>query len=75
MIDAIDDKTLEYSGNGGLAVGGFTWSGHFTWREVPIYEGNRRNSSTEYLRYTDSVIIIIIIICLLFILGYNLLGI
>ncbi|XP_013399939.1 polypeptide N-acetylgalactosaminyltransferase 13-like isoform X2 [Lingula anatina] len=30
-IDAIDSETLEYSKNGGIAVGGFTWSLHFTW--------------------------------------------
>ena len=35
MIDAINDKTLEYSGQGGVQIGGFSWNGHFTWRMVP----------------------------------------
>ncbi|GFO08090.1 polypeptide n-acetylgalactosaminyltransferase, partial [Plakobranchus ocellatus] len=33
IIDAIDDYTLEYSGNGGYQIGGFTWSLHFTWQD------------------------------------------
>ncbi|XP_059168212.1 probable N-acetylgalactosaminyltransferase 9 isoform X3 [Physella acuta] len=33
IIDAIDDKTLEYSSNGGYQIGGFTWSLHFTWQD------------------------------------------
>ena len=36
IIDVIDDKTLEYyHGNGNyFQVGGFTWSGHFTWVDI-----------------------------------------
>ena len=33
-VDAIIDKTLTYSLNGGMALGGFTWSLHFTWEDV-----------------------------------------
>ncbi|KAK3762295.1 hypothetical protein RRG08_006040 [Elysia crispata] len=33
IIDAIDDTTLEYSGNGGYQIGGFSWSLHFTWQD------------------------------------------
>lgn len=37
VIDVISDKTLEYSvGNPYyFQVGGFTWSGHFTWIDIP----------------------------------------
>ncbi|KAK7479302.1 hypothetical protein BaRGS_00029472 [Batillaria attramentaria] len=48
IIDAIDDNTLTYSKNGGYQVGGFTWSGHFTWRDVP--EEDRKTRA-----YTDPV--------------------
>lgn len=34
-IDSINDDTLEYSNNGGIEAGGFTWSLHFTWRAIP----------------------------------------
>ena len=51
MIEGISDKDLEYSGNGGVAVGGFTWSMHFTWRSVPESEKKRRNSSVDSIRY------------------------
>uniref|UniRef100_A0A6A7GAY1 Polypeptide N-acetylgalactosaminyltransferase n=2 Tax=Hirondellea gigas TaxID=1518452 RepID=A0A6A7GAY1_9CRUS len=46
IIDVIDDKTLEYyAGNGRyFQVGGFTWSGHFTWIEVSPEEEKRRGS-------------------------------
>lgn len=46
IIDVIDDKTLEYyNGNGRyFQVGGFTWSGHFTWIEVSESEERRRGS-------------------------------
>ena len=52
IIDVIDDKTLEYyHGNGNyFQIGGFTWSGHFNWIDVPEHEKNRRNSSTDPLR-------------------------
>ena len=37
VIDVIGDKNLEYSvGNPYyFQVGGFTWSGHFTWIDIP----------------------------------------
>jgi len=46
IIDVIDDKTLEYyHGNGNyFQVGGFTWSGHFTWVDIPQSELARRGS-------------------------------
>jgi polypeptide N-acetylgalactosaminyltransferase len=50
MIDAINDKTLEFSKYGGLAVGGFTWSLHFTWRGVPDREQKNRKSEAEPAR-------------------------
>lgn len=50
MIDAIDDKTLEFSKGGGLSVGGFTWSLHFTWRSVPEREMKRRLSEADPVR-------------------------
>ena len=37
-IDMIDDKTIAFYGSGGSgdpSVGGFTWSGHFTWESLP----------------------------------------
>ena len=36
-IDMIDSTTLSYygSGSGSVSVGGFTWSGHFTWEGLP----------------------------------------
>ncbi|XP_067931309.1 probable N-acetylgalactosaminyltransferase 9 isoform X2 [Watersipora subatra] len=50
MIDAIDDKTLFYSLNGGEAVGGFTWSLHFTWHQTFDREMKRRESKADYIR-------------------------
>jgi len=46
IIDVIDDKTLEYyHGNGNyFQVGGFTWSGHFTWVDISQSEMTRRGS-------------------------------
>ena len=46
IIDVIDDKTLEYyHGNGNyFQVGGFTWSGHFTWVDISPSELARRGS-------------------------------
>ncbi|KAB7507097.1 putative N-acetylgalactosaminyltransferase 9 [Armadillidium nasatum] len=46
IIEVIDDKTMEYySGNGRyFQVGGFTWSGHFTWIDVSLEEVKRRGS-------------------------------
>ncbi|CAB4057046.1 GALNT [Lepeophtheirus salmonis] len=37
VIDVIDDKTMEYYHSNGnyFQIGGFTWSGHFNWVDVP----------------------------------------
>merc|ERR550519_378035 len=46
IIDGIDDKTLEYFHTNGTyyMVGGFSWSGHFTWINVSPEEAVRRGS-------------------------------
>lgn len=46
IIDVIDDKTLEYyHGNPEtFQIGSFTWSGHFTWIDVPKREIARRGT-------------------------------
>lgn len=47
IIDVIDDKTLEYLHNEGsllFQIGGFSWSGHFTWHDIPEHELKRRGS-------------------------------
>jgi len=44
-IDSIDHTTLEFHGSPGgvhISVGGFTWSGHFTWES---YKGGNRKAS------------------------------
>lgn len=48
IVDAIDAGNLEYSTNGGYQVGGFSWSLHFTWRDVPARDLVHR-------KYTDPV--------------------
>lgn len=48
IVDAIDADTLEYSKNGGYQVGGFSWSLHFTWRDVP-------SRDLVHRKYTDPV--------------------
>ncbi|KAK3108152.1 hypothetical protein FSP39_002075 [Pinctada imbricata] len=48
IVDAIDANTLEYSRNSGYNVGGFSWSLHFTWRDVPDEDKKSR-------KYTDPV--------------------
>ena len=50
MIDAINDRTLSFSQQGGLAVGGFTWSLHFTWRAVPPREQQHRKTEADPAR-------------------------
>ncbi|KAG8229526.1 hypothetical protein J437_LFUL004932 [Ladona fulva] len=46
IIDVIDDQTLEYFHSNGkfFQVGGFTWSGHFTWVDIPKREIERRGN-------------------------------
>ena len=53
IIDVIDDKTLQYFSSNGefFEIGGFTWSGHFTWIHVPEREKKRRGSSVGPTRY------------------------
>jgi len=50
MIDAINDKSLSFSAQGGVAVGGFTWSLHFTWRAIPDREHKLRKSQADPVR-------------------------
>lgn len=50
-IDMISAETMEYMGTGSLAVGGFWWSGHFSWRPIPKRELDRRKYSTDPIRY------------------------
>jgi len=50
-IDLIDQQRLTYNGVGGSAVGGFWWSLHFSWREMPPSERKRRTSVTDPVRY------------------------
>jgi len=51
MIDVIDDKSLAFSDYGGVAVGGFSWSLHFTWHPVFERENKRRKSPADYIRW------------------------
>ncbi|GLH02695.1 hypothetical protein R5R35_003764 [Gryllus longicercus] len=48
IIDVIDDQTFEYSYSKSapefFQIGGFTWSGHFTWFNIPPEEEKRRQS-------------------------------
>ncbi|XP_060585105.1 probable N-acetylgalactosaminyltransferase 9 isoform X2 [Ruditapes philippinarum] len=46
IVDLISDTTLEYSSNGGYQPGGFSWSLHFTWEDIP-------HSALESRSYTD----------------------
>ena len=43
--DFIDDKTMQYYNGNGIyfQIGGFTWSGHFTWIDIPEAEKARTN--------------------------------
>ncbi|XP_059479627.1 polypeptide N-acetylgalactosaminyltransferase 1 isoform X2 [Neocloeon triangulifer] len=47
IIDVISEKTFEYSHvhSENFEVGGFTWSGHFTWVHVPEEEKIRRGGA------------------------------
>jgi len=47
IIEVIDDKDLRYYAGGEdfFQVGSFTWSGHFTWVNIPKKELERRGSS------------------------------
>jgi len=46
-IDMIDATSLSYYGSGGgtISVGGFTWSGHFTWEGLPADTAATRKST------------------------------
>lgn len=58
VVDNIDDKTLEYSKNGGMSIGGFTWSLHFTWRTVPKKDRQRRGDDPVKSVVFESYIVI-----------------
>ena len=51
LVDAINDRTLEHSKYKGSAVGGFTWSLHFTWDPVSQREEKLRKFPTDPIRY------------------------
>jgi hypothetical protein len=42
----IDDKTIAFygGGSGDPSVGGFTWSGHFTWESLPEQVKHNQNN-------------------------------
>ena len=54
LVDAINDKTLEHSKYKGSAVGGFSWSLHFTWDPVSPRELKRRKLPTDPIRYAKT---------------------
>lgn len=48
-IDGIDDRTIAFHGSPGgvgISVGGFTWSGHFTWEMYRYAPKNRKASDS-----------------------------
>ena len=49
-IDLIDMNTLQYGGVGSNSVGGFWWSLHFKWRQMPLRELVRRQSVIDPIR-------------------------
>ncbi|KAI0220451.1 putative N-acetylgalactosaminyltransferase 9 [Lamellibrachia satsuma] len=49
-IDGISAETMQYQSGGGTAVGGFTWSLHFTWRYTTAKDASYRQSETDPLR-------------------------
>lgn len=52
VIDVIDDRTMGYMFNYDrqFQIGGFTWSGHFTWIPIPEYEQRRRETDADPTR-------------------------
>lgn len=52
IIEVIDDKTLQYMGGSStfFQVGSFTWSGHFTWINIPEKELKRRKTEISPTR-------------------------
>lgn len=52
IIDVINDETFAYmfSSDHKFQIGGFTWSGHFTWIPVPNFEHERRGSEISPTR-------------------------
>ncbi|XP_077556719.1 polypeptide N-acetylgalactosaminyltransferase 1-like isoform X1 [Haemaphysalis longicornis] len=52
MIDAIEDKSLEYTGFGSdiSSIGGFNWKGDFIWISLPDEWRGARKSPTEPVR-------------------------
>lgn len=49
-IDLISADNLYYAAGGTIAVGGFWWSLHFSWRQMPEREHLRRHSETDPIR-------------------------
>ena len=47
MIGNINSDTMQYHGGGGHAVGGFWWSGHFSWHGIPDHEAERRKAAPD----------------------------
>lgn len=50
IIDVVDDYTMKYSypvNSYTFQVGGFSWSGHFTWIDIPDRETRFMNSPTD----------------------------
>ncbi|XP_014664992.1 PREDICTED: polypeptide N-acetylgalactosaminyltransferase 13-like [Priapulus caudatus] len=47
MLDAIDSNTMEYSPQGGISIGGFSWGLHFTWLPIPLEAIRKRVHSTD----------------------------
>ncbi len=53
IIDVISDENFAYmfSSDHQFQIGGFTWSGHFTWIPIPDFELKRRRSAVDPTRY------------------------
>ena len=66
MIDSINDKTMEFSQQGGLAVGGFSWALHFTWRSLPERERKRRQTEADPARYNKWLFVVVYLFDLYF---------
>lgn len=50
MIDVISSSSMAYYGGGSGSIGGFSWSMHFTWENIPDFELKRRKSRVEPIR-------------------------
>lgn len=56
IIDVINDENMAYmySSDSQFQVGGFTWSGHFTWIPIPDFEKQRLSSSIDPTRLVNN---------------------